>query len=80
MARLVFIRARRALTGKYVLRAKNEHGEDAAEVDIQVLGKPAAPAGPLEVSDVTKKTCLLRWGPSEDDGGFPITNYEVIEP
>lgn len=35
------------------------------------------PRGPLEVSDVTKRTCMLSWKCPEDDGGHPITNYEL---
>jgi hypothetical protein len=37
------------LAGKYVLKAKNKHGEDSAEVQINVFGKPTAPTGPLNV-------------------------------
>lgn len=39
---------------------------------------PSAPQGPLAISDVTEKTCELKWKPSEKDGGKPITKY-VIE-
>ena len=39
----------RSLAGKYVLKAKNKHGEDSAEVQIDVFGKPTAPTGPLNV-------------------------------
>ncbi len=49
LAKLVFIPARRTLAGKYVLKAKNAHGEDEAEIAINVYGRPAKPRGPLEV-------------------------------
>ena len=26
---------------------------------------------------MTKKTCLLEWGCPADNGGYPITHYEV---
>lgn len=42
------------------------------------LDVPSAPVGPLEISDVTENSCLLKWKPSEKDGGKPITKY-VIE-
>ena len=35
------------------------------------------PGGPLNVSDVTKKSCLLAWKPPADNGGYQITHYEV---
>ena len=77
MAKLMFIPAKRSHTGKYTLVAKNKWGEDSAEVQINVFGKPEQPRGPLKVSDVTKKTCLLEWGCPADNGGYPITHYEV---
>ena len=57
--------------------AKNKWGEDSAEVQIEVKGKPTMPTGPLKVSEVTKKGCLLQWGPPADNGGHEITHYEV---
>lgn len=35
------------------------------------------PGGPLNVSEVTRKSCLLSWKPPADNGGYPITHYEV---
>lgn len=37
------LKAKRAHTGKYTIKAKNEIGEDTAEVEITVLGKPSKP-------------------------------------
>lgn len=37
------LKTKRAHTGKYVINAKNEVGEDTAEVEITVLGKPSKP-------------------------------------
>jgi titin len=48
-AKLMFIPAKRALAGKYTLKAKNKHGEDSAELQIDVVGKPTMPTGPLQV-------------------------------
>lgn len=41
--KLIILKTKREQTGKYVIRAKNEVGEDVAEVDITVLGKPSKP-------------------------------------
>lgn len=36
------------------------------------LGKPSRPEGPLDVSNVTKTGCKLKWKKPADDGGSPI--------
>lgn len=33
--------------------------------------------GPLEVSDVNKHGCKLKWEKPEDDGGAPVEYYEI---
>ena len=40
-------------------------------------GKPSKPEGPLEVSDITKNGCKLKWKKPEDDGGSPVEYYEI---
>ncbi|VVC89475.1 unnamed protein product [Leptidea sinapis] len=75
--KFLMMKTKRANSGKYVIKAKNEVGEDEAEVEITVLGKPSKPQGPLEVSDVTKNGCSLSWKKPEDDGGSPIEYYEI---
>ena len=52
-------------------------GEDSAEIQVNVVGKPDMPGGPLSVTEVTKKSCLLAWKPPADNGGYQITHYEV---
>nr|CAD7586386.1 unnamed protein product [Timema genevievae] len=64
-------------TGKYTLIAENASGKDQETVELTVLGKPSSPMGPLEVKDVTKNSCKLKWKKPEDDGGSPIREYEV---
>lgn len=75
--KLFMMRTRRPQSGKYTIVARNEVGEDRADVDITVLGKPASPKGPLEVNDITKNGCKLKWKKPEDDGGAPIDHYEI---
>ena len=65
--------AKRAQSGMYLIKAVNEHGEDECEVEMTVLGPPGPPEGPLEVFDVHKEGCRLRWKVPLDDGGSPIT-------
>lgn len=64
-------------TGVYTLIAENASGKDEATLEFTVLSKPDSPKGPLEVVDITKKSCKLKWKKPEDDGGCPITEYEV---
>lgn len=40
-------------------------------------GKPSKPEGPLDVTDVTKNGCKLKWKKPEDDGGSPVEYYEI---
>ena len=75
--KLMLIPAKRSMIGKYTIKAKNKSGEDEADVEIIVRGKPLAPEGPLEISDITSKTCKVKWKPPKDDGGSPIEYYEV---
>ena len=77
LTKLLFVKAKRANCGKYTIKAKNNYGEDSLQFVLQVQGKPASPGGPLVVSDVTRRTCLVSWSPSQDDGGHPIETYEV---
>lgn len=71
------MRAKRPQSGKYTIVAKNQVGEDKADVDITVLGKPSSPNGPLKVSDVHKHGCKLKWEKPDDDGGAPIDYYQI---
>lgn len=64
-------------TGLYKIRAVNPSGEDEAEVEITILSAPGKPGGPLKVTDVTKGSAKVKWQKPEDDGGKPITAYQV---
>lgn len=71
------VNVQRKDTGKYKLKAENVNGKDEEIVELIVLGKPSSPKGPLEVCDVTAKTCKLKWKKPEDDGGCPIKEYDI---
>jgi hypothetical protein len=61
----------------YKILAVNEHGKDECEIEFVVLGPPGPPIGPIEVSDVHKEGCKLKWKPPLDDGGSPIEAYLI---
>lgn len=69
--------AQRKHTGLYIIKAVNEHGQDEAEVEVTILSAPAKPKGPLKAENVTKNGCKLKWDKPEDDGGSPVTAYQV---
>lgn len=41
------------------------------------VDKPDKPEGPLEVTNVHKEGCKLKWKKPKDDGGLPLTGYVV---
>ncbi|XP_037071181.1 LOW QUALITY PROTEIN: twitchin-like [Pollicipes pollicipes] len=75
--KFVLHNARRGDSGEYTLTAENSSGKDQVTVKVTITSKPAKPEGPLEVSDVHKHGCKLKWNPPKDDGGTPIEHFEV---
>ncbi|GMT25440.1 hypothetical protein PFISCL1PPCAC_16735 [Pristionchus fissidentatus] len=67
----------RADCGEYKLHVKNTYGEDTEKANLTVLDRPSRPNGPLEVTDVFEDNCNLAWKAPDDDGGEPISHYEV---
>lgn len=67
----------RKLSGKYTVKAVNDSGQDEADVEIIIQDKPGKPEGPLEVTDVHKEGCKLKWNKPRDDGGLPLSGYLV---
>lgn len=47
-----------------------------------VLDAPAAPEGPIEISDVKADQATLSWKPPADDFGAPVSDYvvEMLDP
>jgi hypothetical protein len=70
-------RALRTDTGTFNINAQNEFGTDRAEVHVTVVDRPGEPRGPLNISDVNKTGCTLDWKPPEDNGGAPVSHYQV---
>uniref|UniRef100_A0A3Q0KKY1 non-specific serine/threonine protein kinase n=1 Tax=Schistosoma mansoni TaxID=6183 RepID=A0A3Q0KKY1_SCHMA len=69
--------AARADSGKYELKLKNEFGEASVPLELTVLDRPGKPRGPLILTSLAAKKCVLEWDPPEDDGGSPIKHYVV---
>lgn len=64
-------------TGEYTVTATNSSGKDSHTINVTVTDKPSSPEGPLQVSDVNKNGCKLKWKRPKDDGGTPIEYYQV---
>ncbi|CAH8545499.1 unnamed protein product [Schistosoma haematobium] len=69
--------AARADSGKYELKLKNELGEASVPLELNILDRPGKPRGPLLLTSLSAKKCVLEWDPPEDDGGSPIKHYVV---
>jgi hypothetical protein len=46
------LNARRDDTGPYTLKVENDHGSDAADVNVVVTVAPSKPHGPMKIKDV----------------------------
>ncbi|CAK5074870.1 unnamed protein product [Meloidogyne enterolobii] len=77
LSKFALVKPTRAQSGKYTITATNPNGTDSVTVQIDIKGRPSKPKGPLEVSDVFENKMTLDWKPPEDDGGEPISHYEV---
>jgi len=75
---LAITETKRNNSGIYSLKAENINGFDEADVEVIVLDKPSSPEGPLEVCDVHREGCKLKWKKPKDDGGTPLAGY-IIE-
>ncbi|XP_058812495.1 twitchin isoform X5 [Topomyia yanbarensis] len=69
--------ANRGDSGDYEITATNSSGRDQVCVQVVVTDKPGPPEGPLQVSDITKESCKLKWKRPRDDGGCDIEYYQI---
>lgn len=46
------LNGRRDDTGLYTLKVENDHGSDAADVNVIVMVAPSKPHGPMKIKDV----------------------------
>lgn len=63
--------------GKYYLTLENVAGTKTFTIEVNVIGRPSPPTGPIKISSITSESCVVNWQPPEDDGGTDITNYIV---
>lgn len=75
--KIVIRPVKREDSGEYTVTASNSSGRDSHTINVTVTDKPSAPEGPLQVSDVNKNGCKLKWKRPKDDGGTPIEYYQV---
>ncbi|XP_067934437.1 twitchin-like [Watersipora subatra] len=75
-------RCSRANAGKYTIKAKNNLGEESADLNVVVLDAPGAPGGPLDISDVSANQMTLSWKEPADECGAPVSDYvvEMLDP
>lgn len=80
--KLVIRPTQRTDSGEYLVIATNSSGKDSVLITVNVTDKPTAPNGPLQISDVHKEGCHLKWKRPNDDGGTPIEYYQIdkLEP
>ena len=76
-SKLVIRNVQRGDSGEYTITASNSSGKDSVTVTVNVTDKPESPQGPLVVSDVHKEGCKLKWKRPKDDGGVPLSYYQV---
>lgn len=75
--KLIIRPTKRGDSGEYTVIAKNASGTDSVTVTVTITDKPTKPEGPLQVNDVHKNGCSLKWKRPKDDGGTPIEYYQV---
>lgn len=76
-SKLIMRNVQRGDSGEYTITATNSSGRDSVTVMVTVTDKPSAPEGPLQISDVHNEGCKLKWKRPKDDGGVPISYYQV---
>ena len=76
-SKLIMRSVKRDDSGEYTVTATNSSGRDSLTVNVTVIDKPGPPEGPLQVSDIYDQGCKLKWKRPKDDGGVPISYYQV---
>ena len=63
--------------GEYKAVFSNKFGDASTLVQVNIIGKPDAPEGPLQFGDMQATSLTLVWKPVINDGGSTVTNYVV---
>ncbi|KAK5920276.1 hypothetical protein CgunFtcFv8_024102 [Champsocephalus gunnari] len=77
VSELVIKGAERSDTGVYELLLQNAMGKKKATIKVKVIGRPAAPQGPLMFEEIQANSVKVSWKTPEDDGGAEILGYIV---
>lgn len=75
--KLVIRPTQRSDSGEYLVTATNSSGKDSVLINVVITDKPTPPKGPLQISDVHKEGCHLKWKRPLDDGGTPIEYFQI---
>lgn len=75
--KLVIRPTQRGDSGEYLVTATNSSGKDSVLINVNITDKPTPPNGPLQISDVHKEGCHLKWKRPNDDGGTPIEYFQI---
>ncbi|KAJ8360424.1 hypothetical protein SKAU_G00169490 [Synaphobranchus kaupii] len=76
-SRLLLSKCQRKDTGEVKIKIKNEFGTIEAKSMLTVLDRPTPPQGPLDVIESSASCIEFKWRPPKDDGGSPVTNYNL---
>ena len=77
IAEYVIKKVDRRDAGEYEAIFSNKFGEADVVAQVNVIGKPDAPEGPLQFGDIQATSLTLVWKPVINDGGSKVTNYVV---
>ena len=62
--------------GNYGIKLTNPFGESETKGNIKVLDRPMPPED-LELTEIFKETASMQWKAPSNDGGSPITGYNI---
>ncbi|KAG1938947.1 immunoglobulin-like and fibronectin type III domain-containing protein [Pimephales promelas] len=75
--RLLLTKCQRKDTREIKIKIKNEFATIEATSKLIVLDRPTPPQGPVEIVESTLSAIEFKWRPPKDDGGCPVTNYNL---
>ncbi|XP_071750036.1 twitchin isoform X1 [Lepeophtheirus salmonis] len=71
------INPKREKSGSYKIIIRNAQGFDERLINVNIMDKPDPPKT-IEVTDISKNSCVVKLSPPDDDGGTEIKHY-IIE-
>ena len=77
LAVLMIKGVKKSQAGQYHLNLESAAGRKDFGFTLNVFGSPGKVKGPIEFSDVTANSIVVKWLAPDDNGGSDITNYIV---